>query len=75
MLENACDLEHAAMSWFELGFLPVILLLDFAAAFPSISRAFIMSALRAAPVPRNIRKAVAELYKDNAHFFYLPQSF
>ena len=45
-----------------------ILLLDFAAAFPSISRSFIFLSLHYAGFPKEIIRAIESMYDDNIHY-------
>jgi hypothetical protein len=69
MIENVYALDAGAFEFLKQGFFPIYLLLDFKAAFPSLSRKFIFKALRAAGVSEDVIHAVRELYKDNKHFF------
>ena len=69
MIRNIIEIELSAINaaWNPSNF-PSLLLLDFAAAFPSICRKFIWIALRAIKIPNNIIKAIQALYNFNAHF-------
>ena len=68
LLSNVHDLLAEATNMCHKSDRVAILLLDFAAAFPSISRGFLFRALRASRIPENGIHAIGELYKDNRHF-------
>ena len=46
----------------------VMVMLDFAAAFPSVAHAFIWVTLVMLKVPVHVIRAIQQLYKDNLHF-------
>ena len=68
MLENVIDTESAAVSMSAGNSSAAIILLDFAAAFRSISRAFLWIMLEAIGIPCVIIGAIKQLYFANIHF-------
>ena len=69
ILENVLDIEKSALlASCAPNNTSATILLDFRAAFPSLSRTFIRSALRHANFPLCIVRAAHQLYKDNLHY-------
>ena len=70
ILQNVIDIETAALAAsYDADRRPVILLFDFAAAFPSLPREYLWTCLRALGVPASSISALRNLYADNQHFF------
>ena len=69
MLQNVIDVETKSLIFARnKGNSSALLFFDFAAAFPSIARAFIWIALIAIGFPRNVVAGIRALYKNNLHF-------
>ena len=51
-----------------VNFIPILLLFDFAAAFPSVSHLWLMAVLRCIRIPSGILEAIRLLYSDNVAF-------
>ena len=69
MLQNVIDVETKALIFARnKNNSSALLFFDFAAAFPSIARAFIWIALVAIGFPRKVVAAIRALYKNNLHF-------
>ena len=69
MLHNIIELESfAAIIARSPQSCPAIILFDFAAAFPSLARAFIWITLEAIGIPNFVICAIRSLYSNNCHF-------
>ena len=69
MLQNVVDVETKALIFARnRDNSSALFFFDFAAAFPSIARAFIWIALIAIGFPRNVVAGIRALYKNNLHF-------
>ena len=69
MLQNVIDIEtHAIVDARLPTRSAALIFFDFAAAFPSVARAFIWIALEAIGIPKKVIKAIQALYVNNIHF-------
>ena len=62
MLANIIDVEHEAQRKCFLNKRGAIVLLDFKAAFPSISHSYLLSVLRALGMPTDTTNMISNLY-------------
>eukprot|EP00972_Heterocapsa_arctica_P050936 7487793-Heterocapsa_arctica.AAC.1 len=70
MLEHVIEVESVAMkSFVNLDNRAALIMFDFAAASPSIARAFMWKALSAMQFPSFVIRALQALYSDNHHYF------
>ena len=70
ILQNVLDVEAAPFAAsYDADRKPVILLFDFAAAFPSLSHAYLWSCLRVLRLPELAISALQTLFADNKHFY------
>ena len=53
---------------FDIGKVPAIVLLDFAAAFPSVAHAWMFAVINAIGMPIGFRNAIGKMY-ENVSFF------
>ena len=74
ILSNFLDIEQAALSSPDGGRKSAILLLDFSAAYPSISREFLFKSLEAVKLPEQVITAIKSFYKANDHTMKLGHS-
>ena len=71
-MHNILDVEHAALKNASDPAAPsATILLDFKAAFPSLSREFIFEACRKVGLHDNVIAAMRSLYADNIHYLKL----
>ena len=69
MLENILDVETQAMEMAaRLGQRSALILMDFGAAFPSLSHDFLWLVLAQIGVPPKVLRAIKELYRNNRHW-------
>jgi len=69
MLKNVIDIEtRSAKLAFNPDSFPCLIFFDFAAAFPSISRAFIWLVFDFIGLPVGVVRAIQALYRNNIHF-------
>ena len=52
-----------------IGKLPLLLLFDFAAAFPSVRHAWLVFIIMQIGMPRGLQKAIKRMYADNEAFY------
>ena len=72
MLENVVEVgSHAMRASFNPRNRAALVLYDFAAAFPSLARAYMWMALTYMGFPPYVIRALQALYADNKHFFGL----
>jgi hypothetical protein len=64
LLENVCDVEDRMRHIYISGNRGATLLLDFASAFPSVSRSYLLTTLSATGLPPRALNAVRMLYTD-----------
>lgn len=69
MLQNVLDVEsHAIAHAYDKDNSAALVFFDFAAAFPSLARAFIWIALKAISIPARTIRAIRALYVNNVHY-------
>ena len=69
MLQNILDVETQAMEMAaRLGQRSALILMDFGAAFPSLSHDFLWLVLAQIGVPPKVLRAIKELYRNNWHW-------
>jgi exonuclease III len=69
MIQNVLELETNALARaYVKSNSSALMLFDFAAAFPSVARAFIWIALEAIGLPAEVIQAIKALYVNNLHF-------
>ena len=69
MIENIIEVEAKAISTMSLNKSGAMICYNFAAAFPSVSRAFMWLVLEIIGIPQFIIKAIQALYANNHHYF------
>ena len=74
ILDNVIEIETEAMIASSVSAYAALIFFDFAAAFPSVAHAFIFITLHALGVPRNVIRAIKQLYKNNVHILRLGRS-
>ena len=65
MLENVLDIEHGAMVSSLRAENSALVLFDFAAAFPSVSHAFLFRVLKHVGIPREALQVIQAFYDNN----------
>ena len=71
LLENVVDVDFEARKVYLEGKDGALLLIDLAAAFPSLSQDYLFKVLERQRVPTNFRNAIKRMYENNCQYITL----